>query len=881
MHNYKKSRGILYFNKPLQIQFIILGAFLMNQFYADTSENVSELEKKNQEIIRSISGECFVLLENDGTLPLKADTIKIALFGSGARHTIKGGTGSGDVNSRKIVSIYDGLKEAGFEIVTEELLDKYDSVLRLSQVEYSAFVEMECNKGKNQVAVLFETPYKQPEWQKISQSDIEDATAEIAIYVLSRNSGEGADRFNEKGDYYLSDTESENLQFLRKHYKKLIILLNIGGIIDASEIKAINANSVLLIGQSGNIGGHIVADVLTGVQIPSGRLTDTWAKKYEDYPSSATFSHNNGNIDDEFYTEGVFVGYRYFDTFGIEPVYPFGYGKNYTDFSQEIVKVSADAKKVYLEIKVCNIGNTFSGKEVVQIYVSSPGQNKPFQELKAFAKTTLLEPNQSEIVKIEFDLSDLAFYCEKCASWVLEKGEYIVRFGSNSRCTKIAAIIKLNENAVCQKLKNCFGKPSDLIEITAPKNIQIPVGVCNDTKNVPIILVDTKQIECKVAKYQNQRPILKDAKPNQTITLNDVIENKASIEELVAQLTIEEMADFCCGTARNRTSKKSVIGSSWRHIPGVAAETSEILLKTRNVPWVSLVDGPAGLRLTPHFKVDKNTGEVLPGGEVFGAFFNPFPTDTPKDAIDYYQYCSAIPIATTLANSWNMNILEEMGKVVGSEMKKFKAHFWLAPGMNIHRNPLCGRNFEYYSEDPLLSGKCAAADTKGVQSFLGQGTTIKHFVANNQEDNRNYCNNHISERSLREIYLKGFEIAVKESQPYSIMTSYNLINGVHTANSFDLIQSVARDEWGFEGVIMTDWYSSQDTSFMNSYKPKYPFSSSVQCIKAGNDWQMPGCEDNIEDIIEGVKKGEEINIADLQFCTCNILRVIKKIAENS
>lgn len=854
----------------------------MNKFYADTSDAVTELEKKNQATIRSLAGECFVLLENDGTLPFTQDTKKIALFGSGARHTIKGGTGSGDVNTREIVSIYQGLKAEGFQITTEELLDKYDEVLKQSEIDYQAFVKNECEKfGKNEVAVLFESPYKQPEWAKISAADIKNAGCDVAVYVISRNSGEGADRYNKKGDYYLSDTESENISFLRSSYKKLVILLNVGGIIDATQIKSMNANAVLLIGQSGNIGGYVVAEALTGKQIPSGRLTDTWAAKYEDYPSSATFSHNNGNIDDEFYSDGVFVGYRYFDTFGVQPVYPFGYGKNYTTFTQEVVKVSADARKVCLEVKVTNTGDTFAGKDVVQVYVSAPGENKPFQELKAFAKTGLLAPKQSETVSLSFDFASAASYCQKCASWVLSEGEYIVRAGQNSRCTKVAAVISLNGNAACLKLKNCFGTPVDLTEITAPADIPVPAGVCNDTSAAPRFEIDAAAVECKTVKYQGERPVLKDTNPGKTITLDDVIAKKATVEELVAQLTVEEMADFCCGTARNRTSKKSVIGSSWRHIPGVAAETSEILMESRNVPWTSLVDGPAGLRITPHFKVDRKTGEVLPGGEIFGTFYNPFPADTPEDAIDYYQYCSAIPIATTLANSWNMNLVEEMGKVVGAEMKKFKAHFWLAPGMNIHRNPLCGRNFEYYSEDPLLSGKCAAADTKGVQSFAGQGTTIKHFAANNQEDNRNYCNNHMSERALREIYLKGFEIAVKESQPYSIMTSYNLINGVHTANCYDLIQSAARDEWGFEGVIMTDWYSSQDTSFMNNYKPKYPWSSSVQCIKAGNDWQMPGCEDNIEDIIAGVAKGDEITLGDLQFCTCNILRVIAKIAANS
>jgi beta-glucosidase len=253
-----------------------------------------------------------------------------------------------------------------------------------------------------------------------------------------------------------------------------------------------------------------------------------------------------------------------------------------------------------------------------------------------------------------------------------------------------------------------------------------------------------------------------------------------------------------------------------------------------------------------------------------------------NDVVTYYQYCTAIPIGWALAQSWNMNILEEIGDMVGTEMEQFGVDLWLAPALNIHRNPLCGRNFEYYSEDPLISGKSAAAITRGVQKHHGKGTTIKHFAANNQEDNRFFTNAHISERALREIYLKGFEIAVKESQPFAIMTSYNLINGIHSANHYDILQGIARDEWGFEGMFMTDWCTSQNvTGFSVVSEPKYPISASTGCIFAGNDLQMPGCKKNVDDIIEAIEKDREldgyrITLGELQYCAAKIINILVK-----
>ncbi|WP_022757395.1 glycoside hydrolase family 3 protein [Butyrivibrio fibrisolvens] len=838
----------------------------MGKFYALTSDEVTSLEKENQALVRSLAGECMVVLENDGALPLGKEERTIVLYGSGARNTVKGGTGSGDVNSREVINIYEGLKAEGFNILSDDWLDRYDKNLEDATNAYMADInEKAAKQHVPPIMIMFSTPFVAPDEELITQ--VKDA--DIAIYVISRNSGEGADRYDVKKDYELDDNEVKNIQFLAANYKKTIVLLNTGGVIDTKVLRNTDGiNAVMIAGQMGNIGGNIVSDVLTGKSIPSGKLTDTWAENYSDYPSSATFSHNNGNIDDEYYTEGIYVGYRYFDTFGIKPAYSFGYGKGYTDFAYEVDDVIADEKKVYVSVTVTNTGSKYAGREVIQVYVTSPegAIDKPFKELRGFAKTSLLGPSQKETVTITFDTASMASYDITRASYVLEKGNYIIRVGNSCDNTIPAAVLTLDRDVVTVKCRNLFGLDEAVEEIQAPKREK------EDISGLKEIALDSSKFTTSVIEYQSDRPVLEDKRSGEKLTMDDVKAGNATLKELVAQLTLEEMANLCVGLFDHSAS--NVVGSASGSVVGAAGETIGIPDR-KIIPTVN-ADGPAGLRLQPHFKTTAD-GQVLPGGEVFGMSRNPFPEDTPEDAIDYYQYCTAIPIASTLAQSWDMELIEKMGHIVGTEMQQFHVHLWLAPGMNIHRNPLCGRNFEYYSEDPLIAGSCAAADTKGVQSFAGQGTTIKHFAANSQEDNRMYNNAHISERTLREIYLKGFEIAVKDSQPLSVMTSYNLINGIHSANSKDLLQGALRDEWGFKGFVMTDWFSSQDARSIGlaPANVKYDCASSPDCIKAGNDVQMPGSKQNVDDIIKGVEDGR-ITLGDVQFCALNILGVVAK-----
>jgi beta-glucosidase len=602
---------------------------------------------------------------------------------------------------------------------------------------------------------------------------------------------------------------------------------------------------------------------------------DTWARRYADYPSP-DFSHNNGNLDEEYYTEGIYTGYRYFDTFGTEPQYPFGFGRSYTTFAIACGTAFLTGEEVCVAVTATNTG-AVPGRETVQLYASAPEGElpKPFQELICFAKTGELAPGESETLTLRFKARQMASYSQARAAWILEAGDYLLRVGTSSRDTRVAAVVRLSGTVETVRVKNLFADTDPPTELTPPPARK------REGFDAPVLFLLPGEVSRETAEYApEERPVLTTDKTG-TITMADVLSDRASVEELTAQLTAEELAEYCVGTARQ---DESVVGLASYTVPGAAGDTSSVARESRGIPNLIMADGPAGLRLQPVFKTDKE-GDLLPGGAILGEYVEPFdPKYTDENSDTWYQYCTAIPIGWSLAMSWNMPLLESAGSMVGREMEQFGVDLWLAPAMNIHRNPLCGRNFEYYSEDPVISGKCAAAITLGVQSHPGKGVTVKHFAVNNQEDNRYFTNAHVSERALREIYLKGFEIAVKEARPLSVMTSYNLLNGIHTANSRDLIQRQLRDEWGFEGFVMTDWCTSQENFALSvEHPPAYPISASTGCIFAGNDVQMPGCQKNVDDILKALASGEEldgyrITLGDLQFCAANLLRVAAVIA---
>ena len=861
----------------------------MAKIYASSNQEVSEREKRNMERSRKIAGQGMVLLKNDGALPLRSEVKRIALFGNGGRRTIKGGTGSGDVNSRFVVNIEQGLSEGGYVVTTKEWLDRYDEMVETAKENYFQGIRAKmAESGMAAFMELFNQPFQEPAVIPIIDADIEATKADVAIYVISRNSGEGRDRRPVPGDYELYAEEEAAIRKLAEAYQDVIVVLNTGGVMDTKVIRNMeHIGAILLMSQAGNIGGYALCDVLTGKTDPCGHLTTTWAENYEDYPCADTFSHRNGDTDDEYYEEGIFVGYRCFDSFNITPAYPFGYGSSYADFEWKVTSVELDALQVKLAVEVKNISNQYAGRETIQVYYSAPqGElEKPYQELAAFAKTKLLAPGEKQELLLSYPVIQMASYSEDEAAYVLEPGNYYIRVGVHSRKTAIVAAVEIARKVLTKKLENKLTVDCELLEMTAIDAVPYSYSTEQQEKEAAKVLsVPIEQIVCENVSYQKERKLCEAPDTEHKITMDEVRNGSYTLEELIGQLTVEEMATLCVGTSRGQYGGDSIIGSASTLCPGAAGDTTSLMIEDRNIQNVVLADGPAGLRLCSTFITDSRNNQIpgtsgiaIPGmEELFKGAPKP---EIPEDAKTYYQYCTAIPIATLLAQTWDMELIQEAGDIVGEEMKEFGVTVWLAPGMNIHRNPLCGRNFEYYSEDPLLSGLCAAADTKGVQNRGGVGTCIKHFAFNNQEDNRMHVNSHVSERAAREIYLKGFEIAVETAQPMSIMSSYNLVNGIHTANSYDLLTALARDEWGFEGIVMTDWGTTGGMEMEQGRTFKYGCSNAAGCIKAGNDLIMPGSQNDVDEIVKsvGAKEGEveyPLTLEELQTCAGRILRMV-------
>ena len=805
---------------------------------ASYSPEVTAREQENLQVAYRAACEGMVLLKNDGALPFR--TKKIALYGPGASMTIKGGTGSGEVNERHSVTILEGLEERGFQITTKSWIRDFETAYTQAEAAYMIEKKKRVNvlKFGSIMNMLFDN-FRAPVGRAITAEDVSASETDSCIYVLSRQAGEGGDRRTEKGDFFLSDEEKQSIAFCAENYENFLLVINSGSSVDMSfteEIPGINA--ILYLCQLGTEGGHAFADVVSGVVTPSGKLSDTWAKTYSDIPFSGEYSYLNGNLEDEFYKEGIYVGYRYFDAFGVEPAYPFGFGLSYTDFSLNSRGIAADGSRIIVTATVENRGDTYSGKEVAQLYVSAPNGklHKEYQSLAAFSKTRDLAPGEQQVLELSFDLKSLASFREEDNSYVLETGNYLLRLGNSSRNTRIVGVVRLLQDAVVSRHDGIcpVEKPFEELK-SAPYAFE-------DSEGLPCVTVDPAAFETVVYTYETPE-----------------ICREERVRNFLDTLTLSEMVDIVVGIG--------MFGGETRfNLPGSVGNTTSKFWD-RGLANVALCDGPAGLRIQKRSTVDKK-GKVKPVDlalsifEAFPAFVKNMMTGDPEKDTVLYQYTTAFPVANALAQSWNVGLMAEVGSAVFREMKEYGCTYWLAPAINIHRNPLCGRNFEYFSEDPRLTGNMAAAITRSVQQEEGFYVTAKHFACNNQEENRNGVSSNLTQRALREIYLRGFEICVREGGAKGIMTSYNRINGVYAPNCHDLCTKVLRCEWGFDGVVMTDWFSTNKGQADNAL-----------AMAAGNDLIMPGGSSFKTEILKGIKSGR-IPEEDVRRCCGNVVKAV-------
>jgi len=693
----------------------------------------------NPEFARLVAHEGTVLLKNNRqTLPLKQGA-PVALFGINSIDYVRGGGGSGIVGTDYVNNLLLGLQEKQKEgkiIMFSELVDFYQT----------AFANGSRNANE----------------PKIPQTLMVEAVkfAKTAIITLGRYSEEGTDRKAEKGDFYLSESEQILInQVLTAKFERVIVTLNIGGVIDTRWFKNDNRIDAVVLGwQAGMEGGSALADILVGDAYPSGKLTSTFAKTYTDYPSSSTFNESNIFVN---YEEDIFVGYRYFETIpgaATKVNYEFGFGLGYTSFSITNTSARQEGDDIVVLATVNNTGNR-KGKEVVQVYYGAPKGvlTKPAKELAAFAKTKELAPGESQTLQIRFPINSMASYDDEGklfpAAYVLEKGRYTFHVGNSVRNTRALAYrYEVKENRITEQLTH------HLVPNMLPRRMLANGSFKTLPVDMRIVKQDIPVLPKKILTTTHPAPIL----------LKDVHRNPELMPQFLAQLSDEDL--IAMSTARPNGVFSNLGGMGF--------------LPHQGIPNLLPADGPAGLR-------------------------------TAMTATNW-------PCGTQQACTWNMELLEEVGKRIADEAIKAGIGIWLAPGMNIHRDPLCGRNFEYYSEDPVLAGKVAAAVTRGVQSKK-VAVTLKHFAANNKEYNRKDSDSRISERALREIYLRAFEIAIKEADAWAIMSSYNMINGIHASENYDLLTRILREEWGFNGFVMTDW---------NNH------AWAVTEAKAGNDIKM-------------------------------------------
>ena len=799
---------------------------------------MADYEQHHIATLRSNLAGCTVLLKKDGSFPLEKPCT-LAAYGSGVCRTIKGGTGSGEVNSRYSVSIEEGLRGAGFTLTGADWHTGYEQVRKNAHKAFLAQLKKDAKAAKlNYIIYGMGKVMPEPEYDLPL-----NAEGDAAIYVVSRISGEGNDRAPLKGDIRLTDSEVRDILALDKKFSRFMLVLNVGGVVDLSPVMSVR--NILLLSQLGVETGSALADILLGKANPSGKLTTTWAA-FENYPAMPDFE----DMNETRYREGIYVGYRYFDTFGKKALFPFGYGLSYTEFRLGSPEVEVNGAQVTVRTAVENIG-TMAGRQVVQVYLSKPAVklDEPKQELCAFAKTRELAPGETQTLTCSFALPEMAAYDAGTAAYLLEAGDYLVRVGVSSAETALAAVLHLDKTVTTLQVKNVLGS-------TDFTDLAVPAAPIRRPENVPVLELDAAALSGAAVAYDRPEEILPEV--------------DALSKEDAALLLIGDFDPNAKGFA-------SMIGTAGRHVCGAAGESCG---KVKDIPPMIMADGPAGLRLAKEYFEDAKgkhaVGNASMPDSITDMLSGPMKfamsliggSGKPKRGCEVKtQYCTAIPIGTALAQSFDTEFVQQCGDIVGEEMERFGVHLWLAPALNIHRSIRCGRNFEYYSEDPLVSGKMAAAMTRGVQAHKGCGTTIKHYAANNKEYNRTRNNSMVSERAMREIYLKGFGICVRESQPKAVMTSYNLLNGTHTAEHRGLIMDILRAEFGYQGIVMTDWVTPMTGDARSAHRD----SQAQYVAAAGGDLFMPGNKGDYDNLLQGIDSGA----VTLEQVKINASRMVK------
>ena len=783
-------------------------------------------DKEHITLSKDAAKEGMVLLKNEQhVLPLQTGA-KVALFGKATFDYVKGGGGSGDVTVAYTRNLYEGIKALKGKIsVYEELADFYRENVkeqykagRVPGMTIEPQVPQELlqkAKAYTDTAVISICRFSGEGWDRKSIVETENKNIWASEEEMARRSAE----IFEDGDFYLTHAEQEMVNTVKQNFARVIVVMNVGGMVDTSWFHDdAQIQSVLMAWQGGMEGGLATAELLAGEGNPSGKLSDTFARELNDYPSTYNFHESEKYVE---YTDDIYVGYRYFETIpgAKEKVnYPFGFGLSYTQFVLGESQISIEEDQIRCMVSVTNTGD-MAGKEVVQAYYGAPQGKlgKAARVLCAFAKTRLLQPGETQLMTLCWKIADMASYdgCGKVfkSAYVLEQGEYKFYIGTSVRdAVENATVYTAAKDIVTQQLTSRLAPTSLTKRMLADGTYEeLETTEPVDTDANELEKMTTEEMEAFAPKTEGRARwrLWGDKTPDkQHHFLIEAAEGKITLEEFMAQLSDEQLAELLGGQPNTGVANTFGFGN----------------LPDYGVPNIMTADGPAGLRISPECGV----------------------------------CTTAWPCSTLIACTWNPEVAQQVGAAGGAEVKENNIAVWLTPAVNIHRSPLCGRNFEYYSEDPYLTGKMASAMVKGIQSNH-VGATVKHFALNNKETNRKNSDSRASERAIREIYLKAFEIIVKEANPWAIMSSYNIVNGRRTSENHELLTDVLRGEWGFEGAVTTDWWTNGE-----HYKE----------VAAGNDIKM--ATGFPERLMEALHKGI-ITRAELETCAKRVLNLILKV----